>query len=164
MELSNSAESNTSGVNNVKNNPETERAGMPWSKEENEELMNHVANGLTVEQIAKYHKRTMGGIQARMVFNAWMLVQDQKMDVEQACEHARVSLEEYSQFCEKREKRKEKRRQARQASRQEAKNTRQLQKTEKSDQLENTNDANNSDKKYTNLMNLLIEIRDLLKK
>lgn len=50
--------------NRKKNKPEG--AGAAWTQEEDEQLENEYKDGLTISDIAKIHKRTRGGIRARL--------------------------------------------------------------------------------------------------
>jgi hypothetical protein len=59
------------------------RIGAPWTKEEEDTILAHVASGLHIAEIAVAQKRTSGGIRARLTRIACQLV-EQKMSVFEA--------------------------------------------------------------------------------
>lgn len=46
--------------------PETSSAGKKWTVEEDKQLIQSLNNEISIEDIAKQHKRTVGGIRARI--------------------------------------------------------------------------------------------------
>jgi hypothetical protein len=61
----------------------TTRIGTPWTKEEEDTILAHVASGLHIAEIAVVQKRTSGGIRSRLTRIACQLV-EQKMSVFEA--------------------------------------------------------------------------------
>jgi len=49
--------------------PETSSAGKKWTVEEDDQLIELLNNGTSIEDIAKQHKRTVGGIKSRIKKN-----------------------------------------------------------------------------------------------
>ena len=61
----------------------TTRIGTPWTKEEEDTILAHVASGLHIAEIAVVQKRTSGGIRSRLTRIACQLVEE-KMSVFEA--------------------------------------------------------------------------------
>ena len=59
------------------------RIGSPWTKEEEDAILAHVASGMRIPEIAIAQKRTSGGIRSRLTRIACQLV-EQKMSVYEA--------------------------------------------------------------------------------
>ena len=56
-------------ISNFKNNPNIEcpqNLGLKWSIHEEEELLQYLNENKTLEEIARIHKRTVGGIHSRI--------------------------------------------------------------------------------------------------
>ena len=59
-----------------------EKRGHRWTEEEDNQLMESASNYMTIEQIAKNHQRTVGGIKIRIAKNAYEIMkkENKKMD------------------------------------------------------------------------------------
>ena len=51
----------------IEKNKIYENIGVRWTEQEEEELVNEYTSGCSVSEIAKMHKRKIGGIKARLV-------------------------------------------------------------------------------------------------
>lgn len=51
-------------------NPETARAGLKWSQDEDTSLIDEIKDGNTIEEIAKKLQRTDGSIKTRLIIKA----------------------------------------------------------------------------------------------
>ena len=119
----------------LRNNPDTERAGLKWLKEEDDELLEQVNNKIPIDDIAKIHKRTSTSIKIRIMQHTINLINtDDNISIENACTIMNIDIDEFKKFKEKTD----------------AKNN-----TEKVIKK----DIKKDEDKY---MNLLMEIRDLL--
>ena len=130
--------SSNSRYTNLRENPDTARAGMPWTTEEDAELMERVTSKMDMENIAKAHNRTISGIRSRIMTNAMKMMETNNMSMEDVSKHVRVPLEELLAHKQKQKRGKPK------------------------DGIPKTSShpINMQDDKY---MQILIEIRDLLK-
>jgi len=50
-----------------KSKPQPDNAGKPWTKEEEERLVDEYRSGITTNEIAKLHNRSRGAVTARLV-------------------------------------------------------------------------------------------------
>lgn len=128
---------------NMRANPATTCAGLPWHDDEDEDLLKEAAAKVPLGAIAAAHKRTEGSIMARLKGHAWRL-QQEGVPFVQICSRLNLDmdlLEKYFEIMEAKV--------AAQAKKEEARAKKvvaQVKKEEKSEELE-----------------LLGEIRDLLK-
>lgn len=123
----------------LRENPDTARAGMNWTDEENAELMKRATSNMQIKDIAFLHKRTIGGIKSRIMLNALDMVKDNNMTLEDVSKLVHIPL----QMLEKYKKR--------QDDKKDTNHERIASKKNKTDkQSEDT------------YMSILIEIRDLL--
>jgi len=127
----------------LRNNPDTERAGLKWLKEEDDELLEQVNNKIPIDDIAKIHKRTSISIKMRIMQHTINLINtDDNISIENACNIMNIDIDEFKKFKETKD----------------AKNN--TEKVIKKDAKNNTEKViKKDDDKY---MNLLMEIRDLL--
>jgi hypothetical protein len=79
----------------LRENPETTRVGLSWTKEEHRQLLDEIDTDLTLEQIAQRHQRTPGAILQRLLFETWNRVHLQKILIDEACEAVGVIREDY---------------------------------------------------------------------
>jgi hypothetical protein len=78
------------------------RIGMPWSKEEDLDLLEHVSTGKNIKEIALYHERSEGGIRARLYHLAVKMVHDGS-SYEEACKVTGIKLDELKNALLKKE-------------------------------------------------------------
>ena len=75
-------------------NLETERAGYPWTLKEDADLMKFVENRVSIDEIAKNHKRTKTAIKARIIKNAIEIMKHQNISIEEISEKVSIPIEE----------------------------------------------------------------------
>lgn len=72
-------------IKQLKEQPETVAAGSKWPPEEEEQLIHSLANGKDIDEIAKEHKRTVGGIRSRMRNIAVSMIENDGKSIEEVC-------------------------------------------------------------------------------
>jgi hypothetical protein len=90
----------------LRNNPETEKAGLKWLKEEDDKLLNEVNNKLSISDIAKIHKRTETSIKKRIMQHTINLINTEDITIENACIKMNLNIDEFKKFKEKLESKK----------------------------------------------------------
>lgn len=78
----------------LRDNPDTARAGMKWTEEEDVELMERAVSGMDIDDIAKTHKRTVTGVKSRIMSNALAIAGGNNMTLEDVSNHVHIPLEE----------------------------------------------------------------------
>jgi len=81
----------------MRENPETSRAGMRWSDDEDRFLMSNVRRGVDLESIAKHHCRSVRSIRCRLIVKAEELIRG-GMTIEAASECVRIPVESILEF------------------------------------------------------------------
>jgi hypothetical protein len=95
--------------NNIKilrEHPETARAGLKWEEEESQELMNRIKDGMSLEDIANIHKRTVSGVKNRIMTNALNILKEKKISLDEVSKLVNISvfdLENYKEKIDKKE-------------------------------------------------------------
>lgn len=136
----------------LRENPDTARAGMPWTNEEEAKLMEHVTSNMDMENIAKTHMRTITGVKSHIMSNALKMVKTNNMSLDDISKHVHIPLEDLKAFKQREDEKKQRQ-------------------NKKKEKLEHGKDkypnsaahpkiSMQNDDKY---MQVLIEIRDLLK-
>ena len=85
----------------LREQPETARAGIRWEDEENQELMKRINEGMSLEDIAKTHQRTIIGVKNRIMANALHIMKENKMSFDEVSKLVNISvddLENYKQY------------------------------------------------------------------
>jgi len=77
----------------LRENPETTRVGLSWTKEEHRQLLDEIDTDLTLEQIAQRHQRTPGAILQRLKHGIEFIYK--KIPIDEACEAVGVIREDY---------------------------------------------------------------------
>lgn len=90
----------------LRENPNTARAGMKWTNEEDIELMKQVEDGIDIDDIAKAHKRTNTGVKARIMSNALAMMESKNMTMEQVSVCVHISVEDLQEYKQKQETKK----------------------------------------------------------
>lgn len=128
----------------IKENPDTCRAGNIWTKDEQQMLLTHIENNISISDIAKQHKRTEGGILSRITEISINMIEKEGKNIDEVSEYMRIDkntlLEKIQRIQNKRNKREK------------------IKNTEKTDI---TNKSDNSYKK-NKILDVLIDIRDSL--
>lgn len=134
--------SNFSGkLAELRSNEETSRAGVRWQNEEDKELLARINAKESIEDIAVAHKRTHGSIHCRILMHASDFIKSKNVSIEEASSRFNVSVEDLDKHI----------------------------KTRESKMLRTKSDDSNvkcellSDEKKESCMDILLEIRDLLK-
>jgi hypothetical protein len=92
----------------LRENPEMTRAGLPWTNEEHQKLLEKIDTDLTLEEIAKQHQRTPSAILQRLLLETSKRVHEQQMNIDEACESVGVTREDFETFEKKREQKRSK--------------------------------------------------------
>jgi hypothetical protein len=85
----------------LREQPDTARAGIKWTEEESQELMNRIKDGMSLEDIAKTHQRTIIGVKNRIMANALHIMKENKMSFDEVSKLVNISvfdLENYKQY------------------------------------------------------------------
>lgn len=132
-----------SRISILKEQPETARAGVKWTEEENNQLMTKVIeDGLNIDGVAKEHKRTVGAVKSRIMMNALKMMKERDITLQDVAKLVNISENEIDNYRRKKENKA----------------------LEKKTVKENTNKASHTDDfSYQDFMSVLTEIRDYLK-
>ena len=90
----------------LREHPETARAGLKWEEEESQELMNRIKDGVSLEDIANTHKRTVSGVKNRIMTNALNILKEKKISLDEVSKLVNISvfdLENYKEKIDKKE-------------------------------------------------------------
>ena len=90
----------------LREQPETARAGIKWGEEESQELMKHLNDGMSLEDIAKTHQRTVIGVKNRIMTNALHIMKEKRMSLDEVSKLVNISvfdLENYKQYQDNKE-------------------------------------------------------------
>lgn len=85
----------------LRENPDTARAGMKWLEDENSELMERAIEGVNIDAIAKLHKRTVGAVKSRIMANALTMVNEGKMSLDEVSKYVHISIEDLTLYKER---------------------------------------------------------------
>lgn len=127
----------------LREQPDTARAGVKWTDEENEQLMKEVMDGMNLDDVAKRHQRTITGVKSRVMTNALTMMTDEDLTLQDVSNLVNISVEDLENH---------KRRQEQKATTPKVKKTVTKMSEEQSD-----------DNISQDFMNILTEIRDYLK-
>lgn len=72
----------------------SDRRGLPWTAEEDAELMARARRGTPLEDIAAAHGRSMGAVKTRVVRNAVNMLQDQGLSIEEVSRLVHVPIDD----------------------------------------------------------------------
>lgn len=127
-------------------NPETAKAGIKWTPEEDEQLVNRATSKMDLEDIATHHKRTVGAVKSRIMSHALGYVTHQNMSTEDAADHFNINVDELVEHKKRVELKQDKKEQK-----------------EREREQESPKEASKSEQKKDPYMDILTDIRDLLK-
>ena len=91
----------------LREQPETARTGLKWTEDESQELMKHINDGMSLEDIANTHKRTVGGVKNRIMTNALNIMKEKKISLDEVSKLVNISvfdLQNYKQYQDNKEK------------------------------------------------------------
>lgn len=99
-------------IKELRTNPMTSNAGKKWSKEEDIELMNLTRNsGNDLENIAEIHKRTVGAVRCRIMYNVIQLMTNNNStydDIRDYIDPVEISVDDVKDYKERIEKKRAK--------------------------------------------------------
>lgn len=92
----------------LKNQPETIRVGLKWSKEEDAKLMKQVYDGIKLDVITKNHQRTINGVKSRIMLNALNVMKEKELSLEEVSKLVNISIVDLNNFKQNQDTKKEK--------------------------------------------------------
>jgi len=128
----------------LREQPETARAGLKWTEDENDQLMKDVMDGMDFNEVAKKYQRTLIGIKSRVMTNALTMMNDRDLTIQDVAKLVHISEDEIEYF--------------RQTQEYKADATKVKKNVTKKD-----SPSNNDNIPYQDFMSVLTEIRDYLK-
>jgi repressor of nif and glnA expression len=91
----------------LRENPDTSRAGLKWDDSEDENVLNKLKSGMSVEDIAKALKRTANSIKTRIVMNAVKQIDEDKKDKNQVIKELKITETDITEYKDKKQQRDE---------------------------------------------------------
>ena len=91
----------------LRENPDTSRAGLKWDDSEDENVLNKLKGGMSVDDIAKNLKRTANSIKTRIIMNAVTQIEEDSTKKEQILKELNVSEADITEYKEKKQQRDE---------------------------------------------------------
>jgi hypothetical protein len=95
-------------IQKMKEFPETTSVGSMWTVEEEKQLIESLRNDKSIDDIAKEHKRTTGGIKSRINLMAVNMIDKNEQSIDDVCAMFRLSKHELEYRQEKFAAKKEK--------------------------------------------------------
>jgi hypothetical protein len=91
----------------LRENPDTSRAGLKWDDSEDENVLNKLKGGMSVDDIAKNLKRTANSIKTRIIMNAVTQIEEDSTKKEKILKELNVSEADITEYKEKKQQRDE---------------------------------------------------------
>lgn len=91
----------------LRENPDTSRAGLKWDDSEDENVINKLKGGMSVDDIAKNLKRTANSIKTRIIMNAVTQIEEDSTKKEQILKELNVSEADITEYKDKKQQRDE---------------------------------------------------------
>lgn len=91
----------------LRENPDTSRAGLKWDDSEDENVLNKLKSGMSVDDIAKNLKRTANSIKTRIVMNAVKQIDEDNQDKAKVMKELKITEEDIKEYKEKKQQRDE---------------------------------------------------------
>jgi len=91
----------------LRENPDTSRAGLKWDDSEDENVLNKLKSGMTVDDIAKALKRTANSIKTRIIMNAVKQIDEEKKNKDQVMKELKITEADIKEYTEKKQQRDE---------------------------------------------------------
>lgn len=88
-------------IKQLKEQPETAAVGNRWTPEEETRLIDSLGQGKNIDEIAKDHKRTTGGIKSHMKEIAVRMIENDGKSVEEVCMTLRLTLKDTSRMLKR---------------------------------------------------------------
>jgi|TARA_B110000285_G_scaffold174492_1_gene195661 uncharacterized protein (DUF433 family) len=89
----------------LRENPDTSRAGLKWDDSEDENVLNKLKGGMSVDDIAKNLKRTANSIKTRIIMNAVTQIEEDSTKKEQILKELNVSEADITEYKDKKQQR-----------------------------------------------------------
>ena len=89
----------------LRENPDTSRAGLKWDESEDENVLNKVKSGMSVDDIAKNLKRTANSIKTRIIMNAVTQIEEDTKNKASIMKDLKVSEADITEYKEKKQQR-----------------------------------------------------------
>jgi len=91
----------------LRENPDTSRAGLKWDDSEDENVLNKLKSGMTVDDIAKALKRTANSIKTRIIMNAVKQIDEENKNKDQVMKELKITEADIKEYTEKKQQRDE---------------------------------------------------------
>jgi len=91
----------------LRENPDTSRAGLKWDDSEDENVLNKLKSGMTVDDIAKALKRTANSIKTRIIMNAVKQIDEENKNKDQVMKELKITEADIKEYKEKKQQRDE---------------------------------------------------------
>lgn len=148
----------------TRRNPETSNCGNRWSKTEEENLLEEIKT-MSIEDIGLSHKRTVGGIKARLLLLSCNML-NEGLSMDEVIKKTTMNEDDIEDYHANQENKKEKRMEKRKAKKEAKRNEKLLMLNSVSNSAKSSEvepfAQNLNDKNQDKYINILIEIRDLL--
>jgi hypothetical protein len=92
-----------SRLNVLREHPDTARAGLKWTEEENAKLMQDVADGIDLNEVAKKHQRTFTGVKSRVMTNALAIMKLKDITLQEISKLVHISEDELKNHMQRQE-------------------------------------------------------------
>ena len=89
----------------LRENPDTSRAGLKWDDSEDENVLNKLKSGMSVDDIAKALKRTANSIKTRIIMNAVKQIDEDKKDKNQVIKELKITEADIVEYKDKKQQR-----------------------------------------------------------
>jgi|TARA_B110000093_G_scaffold98905_2_gene106437 uncharacterized protein (DUF433 family) len=89
----------------LRENPDTSRAGLKWDDSEDENVLNKLKGGMSVDDIAKNLKRTANSIKTRIIMNAVTQIEEDSTKKEKILKELNVSEADITEYKDKKQQR-----------------------------------------------------------
>ncbi len=89
----------------LRENPDTSRAGLKWDDSEDENVLNKLKSGMSVDDIAKALKRTANSIKTRIIMNAVKQIDEDKKDKNQVIKELKITEADITEYKDKKQQR-----------------------------------------------------------
>lgn len=148
-------------MNKLRTNPETKNSGKRWNDEEDILLLQELANNTSLQEIAKTHHRTEGGIKSRISIKA-VTDYENGVELETIYERYKLNEEQFQEAFEYIAKKKSEKAKAEIVSSSKEKREKTEKKKKCEEVVQNNNDSNNDQDQVANILKeLLLEVREM---
>lgn len=92
----------------LRENPETNRAGLKWDDDEDIKMIAKLKKGDTIDDIALELKRTSGSIKTRIIMNAVNKIDDEHEEIEEVLKEYKITEIDIKEYRDRKQQRDEK--------------------------------------------------------